>query len=76
MAKRTAAGPGTGHEDYCICRDIESHIAAILGVKSEDAREHLRNARIELLKTVRSVIDARIERLSQSRQKGTKISVE
>ena len=42
----------------------------------ENTREHFRNARIEWLKGVRSMLDARIEHLSQHGQKGTKISVE
>lgn len=41
----------------------------------QGTREHFRNARIEVLKGVRSILDARIERLSQH-QKGTKVTVE
>lgn len=41
----------------------------------QGTREHFRNARIEVLKGMRSVLDARIERLSQH-QKGTKVTVE
>lgn len=39
-------------------------------------REHFRNARVEVLKGVRSIIDARIEHLSEHEAKGTKVSVE
>ena len=39
-------------------------------------QEHFRNARIEVLKGIRSMLDARIERLSQHGQKGTKVTVE
>ncbi len=60
----------------CICREITHHIASLLGVRSEEAREHLRNARIEVLKAVRSVIDERIEQLSRASAKGTKVPVE
>jgi len=42
----------------------------------ENTREHFRNARIEMLKGVRSILDARIERLSKTAQKGTKLTVE
>jgi hypothetical protein len=42
----------------------------------ENTQEHFRNARIEMLKGVRSLLDARIERLSKRGQKGTKIAVE
>jgi hypothetical protein len=39
-------------------------------------QEHFRNARIEVLKGIRSMLDARIERLSQRTAKGTKVTVE
>ena len=42
----------------------------------EGAQHHFRNARIEVLKGIRSMLDARIERLSQHAQKGTKVTVE
>ena len=42
----------------------------------ENTREHFRNARIEMLKGVRGMLDARIERLSKHCQKGTKVTVE
>lgn len=42
----------------------------------EQTHEHFRNARIEVLKGMRSLLDARIERLSQNPKKGTKVTVE
>lgn len=42
----------------------------------ESTQEHFRTARIEVLKGIRSLLDARIDRLSQHGQKGTKVSVE
>lgn len=42
----------------------------------EETQEHFRNARIEMLKGVRTLLDARIERLSKHTQKGTKVTVE
>ena len=42
----------------------------------ENTREHFRNARIEVLKGMRGLLDARIERLSKHGQKGTKVTVE
>jgi len=39
-------------------------------------QQHFRNARIEVLKGIRSILDARIERLSQHTPKGTKVTVE
>ena len=42
----------------------------------EDTQEHFRNARIEMLKGIRSLLDARIERLSRHPAKGSKVTVE
>lgn len=42
----------------------------------EHTKEHFRNARIEILKGVRSMLDTRIEHLSQHAQRGTKVTVE
>lgn len=42
----------------------------------EPTQEHFRNARVEVLKGIRSLLDARIERLSQHGQKGTKVNVD
>jgi hypothetical protein len=66
---------GQGVES-CPCRDIEEHLAALIGIRSPAARQHLRNARIEMLKALRSVIDDRIEHLSRAAAKGTKIAVD
>lgn len=43
---------------------------------SPKVTEHFRNARIEVLKGMRQVIDNRIEHLSRSAQTGRKIVVE
>jgi len=40
------------------------------------AQQHFRNARIEVLKGIRSMLDARIERMSQHSAQGTKVTVE
>jgi len=43
----------------------------------DSARRHFRNARIEVLKGMRELIDKRIEELSKhEEQKGTKVAVE
>jgi hypothetical protein len=39
-------------------------------------REHFRNARLEVLKGVRKILDDRIDHLSQHDTKGTKVTVE
>jgi hypothetical protein len=43
---------------------------------SEATNDHFRNARIEFLKGVRSLIDDRIEHLSRHEEKGTRVVVE
>ena len=40
------------------------------------AGDHFRQARIEFLKGIRSLLDHRIESLAQKNQKGTRITVE
>ena len=60
----------------CICREIGTHLSALLGVRSEETKGHLRNARVEMLKAIRSIIDERIEQLSQPQPKGTRVTVE
>ena len=42
----------------------------------EETQEHFRNARIEMLKGIRTLVDHRIERLSRQAPKGAKITVE
>jgi hypothetical protein len=46
-----------------------------LGV-SPAVREHFTNSRIELLKAIRAVIDQRIEHISGTGQRGTKVVIE
>ena len=70
-----AEGRAPGMAD-CPCQHLGEHIAELLGVRSPDAKKHLRNARIEMLKALRAVIDERIEHLSRSGAKGTKIAVD
>ncbi len=43
---------------------------------SEDVRDHFRNARIEVLKGLRGLIDERIQRLSTESKKGTSVPIE
>jgi hypothetical protein len=75
MEEKTTGEQKVIHEP-CLCREITHQISAMLGIKSDEARGHLRNARIEVLKAMRSVIDDRIEHLSRTGAKGTKVPVE
>jgi len=43
---------------------------------SEASRDHFKNARIEFLKGVRSLVDDRIEQLSREERKGARVVVE
>lgn len=43
---------------------------------SEEVRQHFRNARIEVLKGLRGLIDERIQRLAAQPRKGTSVTVE
>lgn len=42
----------------------------------EETQKHFRAARVEALKGIRTLLDARIERLSKQTPTGTKINVE
>ena len=43
---------------------------------TDATRDHFRNSRVEFLKGIRSILDARIARLSREHQKGTHVVVE
>jgi hypothetical protein len=58
---------------HCIGPAID---AMLKGFFPEETRAHFRNARIEMLRGFRSIIDARIQHLSQTQEKGTTVTVE
>jgi len=59
----------------CPCREIVDTVREYLGI-SPAVRQHLTNSRVELLKALREILNARIEHLSSTAQKGTKVAVE
>ena len=62
----------------CLCQGagpVFSDVLRRLG-PPEEARRHFQTARIEILKGLRALIDARIQHVSQSPDKGQKITVE
>lgn len=64
--------------EVCFCQQAGHalrKLAAAFG-PPEEAEKHFRQARIEALKGFRSLIDHRIEVLSRSHARGTKITVE
>lgn len=62
--------------ERCLCREAIDRLEDLFHVRSDEARQHMRNSRLEFLKAIRSLIDDRIEHLSQSGQQGTKVTVE
>jgi hypothetical protein len=66
------------HAHGCFFCDIAApQIEALMDhVWPKDTREHFRNARLEMLKGMRSMLDARIDHLSKNAAKGTKIAVD
>jgi hypothetical protein len=63
------------HGERCVCNEVFDHFRDLFGVPPA-AKEHLVNSRIEFLKAIREVIDARIERVSKTARQGTRIAVE
>ena len=70
----STASAHVAHEP-CPCREIVDTVRAYLGI-SLAARQHLTNSRVEFLKAIREMLNARIEHLSSQAQKGTKVTVE
>lgn len=64
-----AAGPFTR-----LGADLDNLLRSF--VPSEEVCEHFTNARVEILKGVRAMIDARIERLSGEGRKGMSVTIE
>jgi hypothetical protein len=62
-------------QERCPCHEIVNRFREAFDV-SPKVREHFTNSRIEFLKGIRAVIDSRIEHLSNTGQRGTKIAVE
>jgi hypothetical protein len=71
---QSTARDHAAHEP-CPCREIVDTVREYLGI-SPAAQQHLANSRVEFLKAVREMLNARIEHLSNRAQKGTKVAVE
>jgi hypothetical protein len=74
--QQTVRPAGERVYERCVCREAMDWWMDMFGVRSQAARQHLRNSRIEFLKAVRSVIDDRIDHLSSRGQQGTTVNVE
>ena len=70
---RTAESAGR-----CYCEDAREAFSKFTRTfgPPEDVRMHFRQARIEVLKGIRELLDHRIERLSRMNRKGTRVAVE
>jgi hypothetical protein len=75
--QQTSQAPKSEAAAYerCLCRELLDQFRAHFQVTPE-VKQHLTNSRVEFLKAVRSVIDARIEHLTTKPSQGTKIAVE
>ncbi|HWI59009.1 MAG TPA: hypothetical protein VNZ22_17420 [Bacillota bacterium] len=71
--KKNAAGPGP-----CLCQGMGPALSEALRRLGppEEARRHFEAARLEFLKGLRVILDARIEQVSKRAAKGEKIPVE
>jgi hypothetical protein len=74
MEDKQTAQPQAG---CFFCNVARPQISALLDhCWPAETHEHFRSARVEVLKGIRSLLDACIERLSQPLKKGTKVNVE
>ena len=74
QANQAKSGEQVAYE-RCLCRELLDHFRAQFHV-SPEVKQHLMNSRVEFLKAIREVIDARIDHLTTKASHGTKISVE
>jgi hypothetical protein len=78
MSDDTGAGAGgpipAGGPFARLGAEIDNLLRSV--IPSDDAVEHFANARVEVLKGMRAIIDARIERLSSEGRKGVTIKIE
>lgn len=69
--------PGEGIVyERCLCRQAVDTFLQATGLGSQEAKQHFRNSRVEFLKGIRSILDARIDALSRPQQEGTKVTIE
>jgi hypothetical protein len=71
-----AEAPAERVYERCLCREAIDRFEDLFHVRSDEARQHMRNSRVEFLKAIRSIIDDRIEHLTHDAPQGTKVTVE
>ncbi len=71
----TGADPG---RDYPVVDKVACEVKNFLRLLEPpgEVTQHFRNARVEVLKGIRQMIDYRIEQLERTGQRGQKIAVE
>jgi hypothetical protein len=75
--KKQATTPAAASQPTCLCMGMGPKLTQLLECRSEAAAGHLRSARVEFLKAMRTLIDERIESLSKAQKKrGTAVPVE
>ncbi len=77
MNKKTKTSPKQ-ESGACLCYGAGPALSELLRRigPPEQARRHFDAARVEFLKGLRALIDARIEQVSKARNKGEKIELE
>jgi hypothetical protein len=75
-AQQSQAEPTRPSPGICDCIRAGLEKASDLFTPPRSARNHFRQARIEVLRGIREIIDHRIERLSRSDNRGTRVVVE
>lgn len=75
QAESNQQASASAREQGCLCRETIERLQECFGV-SPTVKQHLANSRIEFLKAIRAVIDERIENLSSTGQRGTRVAVE
>jgi len=70
--------PSKATAPQCVCMGAGPALSELLRRLGppEGARKHFETARIEMLKGIRAILDARIEQVSKRNRKGEKIEVE
>lgn len=76
MKSRRTAAKAAKPQPACLCMGLGPRLTGMLQCRSEEARSHMRAARIEFLKGLRALVDERLEQLAQSGKKGTSVPVE
>jgi hypothetical protein len=74
MEEKTAAAGAHSHAEGCFF--CTTAMPMLENLVNEATRDHFRNSRVEFLKGLRSLLDARIAHLGREESKGTHVTVE